>query len=75
MQKFHGALRFKSCSCLWLRPVAVYNCVNVLFQTAEGLAESQDVKGENQRSFTRMLDVLNGFQLTGNFISVNAFAK
>ena len=35
--------------------VAVLNRLNVLSQTAESLAESQDAEATNQRSFTCML--------------------
>ena len=48
----------KSRLCSLLRIVVVLNSVNVLFQTAESLAESQDVEAENQRSFICVLDAL-----------------
>lgn len=35
--------------------VAVLNRLNILSQTAESLAESQDAEAANQRSFTCML--------------------
>lgn len=49
---------FKSCLCSWLRNEVILNRVNVLFQTAESLAESQDVEAENQRSLICVLDAL-----------------
>ena len=49
---------FKSCLCSWLRTEVILNRVNVLFQTAESLAESQDVEAENQRSLICVLDAL-----------------
>ena len=46
------------CLCSWLRTEVILNRVNVLFQTAESLAESQDVEAENQRSLFCVLDAL-----------------